>query len=260
MKDPAFLFYSKDFYEGTRLMIPEERACFIDLLIYQHQNDYIPNEIKRIMMYCSGVDKATLEATLQAKFKLCDKGWFNEKLAKVIEERKLFSSKQSINGVVGQYFKKAKSLLKPLEYGKFRKLYNEHSNTDIFNEIKEIDLKDEATLKAMLIAKLKHLEDVIEDVSINKIDWDIFLKTFNEITNKRLRVVEEKAKRQLNFILESGYTKEEIVKAIDNCYKDPYHIETGHMYLTPEFISRIDKFQKYVDVKKVKKEKKEEKL
>ena len=37
MKDPAFLFYSKDFYEGTRTMLPEERACYIDLMIYQHQ-------------------------------------------------------------------------------------------------------------------------------------------------------------------------------------------------------------------------------
>jgi len=35
MKDPAFLFYSKDFYEGTRTMLPEERACYIDLMIYQ---------------------------------------------------------------------------------------------------------------------------------------------------------------------------------------------------------------------------------
>ena len=32
MKDPAFLFYSKDFYEGTRTMLPEERACYIDLM------------------------------------------------------------------------------------------------------------------------------------------------------------------------------------------------------------------------------------
>lgn len=69
-KDPAFLFYSKDFYEGTRMMLPEERACFIDLMIYQHQNGFIPDDKRRLMMYCSGIDEATLEATLEAKEQL----------------------------------------------------------------------------------------------------------------------------------------------------------------------------------------------
>src|SRR5690606_20628174 len=105
-KDPAFLFYSKEFYEGTRTMLPEERACYIDLMIYQHQHEYIPNDIKRVSMYCSGIDQAILEATLKAKFKLCDKGWYNHKLSKVIDERKEFSKRQSDNGLVGQFFKK----------------------------------------------------------------------------------------------------------------------------------------------------------
>ena len=75
MKDPAFLFYSKDFYEGTRMMLPEERACYMDLLVYQHQNGSIPTDLKRVLMYCNGVDLATLEATLEAKFELVDEGW-----------------------------------------------------------------------------------------------------------------------------------------------------------------------------------------
>ena len=49
-KDPAFLLYSKDFYEGTRMMLPEERACYVDLMIYQHQNGgFIPNDVRRII-------------------------------------------------------------------------------------------------------------------------------------------------------------------------------------------------------------------
>ena len=96
-KDPAFLFYSKDFYEGTRTMLPEERACYIDLLIYQHQNGgFIPNDLKRVLMYCSGCNEATLQATLEAKFKLSDKGWVNEVLEKVMSDREEFSGKQKI--------------------------------------------------------------------------------------------------------------------------------------------------------------------
>ena len=107
--DPAFLFYSKDFYEGTRTMLPEERACYMDLLIYQHQHGPIPTDIKRVLLYCNGIAEATLIATLEAKFKLCDKGWVNRRLSEVIQQREEFSNRQSVNGKVGQFFKKAKA-------------------------------------------------------------------------------------------------------------------------------------------------------
>lgn len=106
-KDPAFLFYGKDFYEGTRTMLPEERACLIDLLVYQHQHGgLIPNNIKRLQMYCSGIDEATLKVTLEAKFRLTDKGWQNSKMEVLTEERNSFKDKQSYNGKVGNFFKK----------------------------------------------------------------------------------------------------------------------------------------------------------
>lgn len=156
MKDPAFLFYAKDFYEGTRTMLPEERACYLDLLIYQHQNGFIPNDLRRLSMYCSGVDEATLEATLEAKFKLCDKGWYNEKLQKVQEERKEFSEKQSQNGLIGQFFKKAKKQLKAAEYRKLVDFTKKrYTNYELASHIKSHE-SHEATLQAML----KHLEDV----------------------------------------------------------------------------------------------------
>ncbi len=67
-KDPAFLFYSKDFYEGTRMMTPEERGCYIDLLIFQHQNGYIPDDIRRLSLYCSGCSPETIAEVLALKF------------------------------------------------------------------------------------------------------------------------------------------------------------------------------------------------
>lgn len=170
-KDPAFLFYSKDFYEATRTMLPKERACYIDLLIYQHQNEYIPNEIERISMYCSGIDEATLQATLQAKFKLCDKGWYNERLFEVIEQRKTFGEKQSDNGLIGQFFKKAKSSLPSKDYSKLKDfIYNVFTKEKLINELK-INNNHETMLQAMLQAMLKHLVNVNvivnEDVIIN---------------------------------------------------------------------------------------------
>lgn len=163
-KDPAFLFYSKDFYEGTRLMLPEERACYIDLMIYQHQHGYIPNDIKRMLMYCSGVNEATLEATLKAKFKLTDKGWLNSKLNNVINERREYAEKQSSNGLLGQFFKKAKSNVSIKIFNKLKDyIYNEYGKENLIEQLK----KDKTTHEAMLKALLKHLEDVNENEDID---------------------------------------------------------------------------------------------
>ena len=172
MKDPAFLFYSKDFYEGTRTMLPKERACYIDLLIYQHQHGRIPiDDYERLSMYCSGIDEATLKATLKAKFKQEDDGWYNLKLKKTIDDRSEFAKKQSINGKIGQFWKKSKSILSKTDYNKLRELLESQSNKDIFNKIKEIEINKntlEAMLEAMLEAKLKHLVNVNANVNVNK--------------------------------------------------------------------------------------------
>lgn len=170
MKDPAFLFYSKDFYEGTRTMLPEERACYIDLMIYQHQNGPIPNDMRRIKQYCSGIDEATLKATLEAKFKATHEGWINERLQIVIDERNIYSSKQSQNGKIGQFYKKAKEVLNAKKYLEIRKLYKDKTNDELLKEIEKFDLTNKASLKASLEGLLKHLVNenaiVIKDILI----------------------------------------------------------------------------------------------
>ena len=159
MKAPAFLFYSRDFYEGTRTMLPEERACYIDLLIYQHQNEFIPNDIKRISMYCSGIDISIVEATLEAKFKLTSKGWINNRLSEVMEDRKEFADKQSVNGQVGQFFKKAKSILNSKDFNKIRSELEGISNDQKLDLISERLKDSNDNLEAMLQSMLKHLAD-----------------------------------------------------------------------------------------------------
>jgi len=166
-KDPAFLFYSKAFYEGTRMMLPEERACFIDLMIYQHQHGFIPTDTKRLLLYCGGIAKATLEATLEAKFKLCDKGWYNQKLSDVMEERKEFSEKQALNGRVGQFFKKAKAELNAKDYLKLFTWLKEFNNEEKLKIINDFEEKNKAMLIPMLEAMLKHIVDINKDESAN---------------------------------------------------------------------------------------------
>lgn len=167
MKDPAFLFYAKDFYEATRTMLPEERACYIDLMIYQHQNGgYIPNDLKRVLMYCSGISMDTLTTTLKAKFKLSQKGWYNQKLQQVMEDRASFSQKQSVNGKVGQFFKSA---AKKLTARELKKLKATISSLSINNqELYQSWITQYTCPKTMLAALLKHLENVNADEIKNR--------------------------------------------------------------------------------------------
>ena len=153
MKDPAFLFYSKDFYEGTRMMLPAERACYVDLLIYQHQNGAIPNDPKRVLMYCSGVDEATLIATLEAKFKLTSEGWINERLETAILQRESFKNERSSTGKVGQFWKKAYKILAKTE---IKILKSKLSKQQIINFLENVDDIDESTLKALLKLSLSN--------------------------------------------------------------------------------------------------------
>lgn len=167
LKDPAFLFYSKDFYEGTRMMLPEERACLIDLMIYQHQNGIIPNDPRRLVLYCSGVDEATLIATLKAKFKLTDKGWVNNKMEEVLTYRKEFADKQSVNGQVGQFFKKAKKVLKAKQYNQLRDHLTQFSNNEKLQIIEKYEAIHVGSLEAMLEAMLKHLANANANANAN---------------------------------------------------------------------------------------------
>lgn len=193
MKDPAFLFYSNDFYEGTRTMLPEERACYIDLLIYQHQHDFITTDLNRMLLYCNGISKATLEATLEAKFKLCDKGWYNDTLKRVIESRKIFSDKQSINGTIGQFWKKSKAILSGEDYLKLRESLINKSKDELYNMILNFEINKD-TLKALLQASLKHI------VNENVIEIEIENVNENNNINNNIKFKKEKIDFDFDFI------------------------------------------------------------
>lgn len=191
-KNPAFLFYSTDYYEGTRTMLPTERAAYIDLMIYQHQHGLIDIPAKRLTLYCAGVSEDDIQHVLDAKFVKVDGGYINEKLKTVLDERKDYVAKQSMNGVVGQFWKKAKSLLNKKEYQQLRDNLHELTNEGLVTMLREYESKPYSDPKAMLIAmleaSLKHLEDEdeIEDEieNTNEIEFSIFWDNFHSITGK----------------------------------------------------------------------------
>ena len=97
-------------------------------------------------------------------------------------------------------------------------------------------------------------------ININlSVNWDALLLQFNSITGKKQRVICDKTKRQINARLKEGYSKNDIVNAITNCFNDDYHKENPH-FLTLEFISRADKMQKYAQEIKKSKPKQQDRL
>ena len=77
-----------------------------------------------------------------------------------------------------------------------------------------------------------------------------FLEKFNTATKRQFKILDDKTKRQLSARLKEGFTEDDILKATGNAYKDEYHQKTSHQYLTPEFITRADKLQRFLNVKK----------
>lgn len=78
---------------------------------------------------------------------------------------------------------------------------------------------------------------------------NILIDGFNEITGRDFRG-DDKTKRQLNGRLKEGYTIEEILLATKACFNSEYH-RKNPQYLTPEFITRSDKLQQYLNYARI---------
>jgi len=113
----------------------------------------------------------------------------------------------------------------------------EIKNRDIFLSI---SIKEDSSVNT----KEKVKDKLTVNSSVDEIDFESLLKWFNFITGKKLKVVNDKTKKQFVARLKDGYTKSDITKAIKNCFDDDFH-KANPKYLTLEFISRPDKFEKY---------------
>ena len=90
MKDPAFLFYTKDFISGTQHMSNEELGAYLRLLMYQHQHGSIPNQKDRMMRITSIFtfeDFDRIWEVIQDKFTIMDNHLVNERLSEEVAKR-----------------------------------------------------------------------------------------------------------------------------------------------------------------------------
>lgn len=76
---------------------------------------------------------------------------------------------------------------------------------------------------------------------------------FNNITGRSFKGT-DKSKSQFNARLNEGFTLDDFEKAITNCFNDEWHRQNTK-YLTPEFITRSEKLQQYLNIKNNKRNK-----
>lgn len=95
MKDPAFLFYSQDFYTGVATLTMEERGKYITLLCLMHQQGRMTEETISFLV-------GSISVNLKSKFKIDENGfWFNERLEIESEKRAKFTESRRTNGFKG---------------------------------------------------------------------------------------------------------------------------------------------------------------
>ncbi|AWG26022.1 DUF1376 domain-containing protein [Flavobacterium kingsejongi] len=98
MKDPAFLFYTKDFQSGTQDMSCDEVGAYLRLLMYQHQHGNIPVDKERLMRITSifTIEKFDMVWEMVGnKFNQIGNHLVNNRLDKEINQRSINKPKKT---------------------------------------------------------------------------------------------------------------------------------------------------------------------
>ncbi len=95
-------------------------------------------------------------------------------------------------------------------------------------------------------SKRTHIKnDKKEEKDNINIDFDLLINFYNYTFGRTTRTLSTKAKKQIKDRMKEGYTKKDLQQALLNAKNDSYHIETNFRYITLEFISRPDKFERF---------------
>lgn len=105
----------------------------------------------------------------------------------------------------------------------------------------------EPPLKEVVDANIisNNIKDINNNSTSIKVDWNALINQFNLITGKKTKVISPIVKNKILARLKEGYSKQDFLNAIENCYNDKWHKETNHKHLTLEFISRADKLERF---------------
>lgn len=210
-KDPAFLFYSKDWLEGTAEMFPEEKGVYIDLLAHQHQRGELPSDSRRLakMVGISSTDFDKIWEGIKHKFERTLERTLNRKLERVMSERYSKGRKNKLIGTFGFVLKKL-DLPKSTE-NELRKMFNVNELLD--NDFKNIDSE---RYTERCTEWCQNAIAVIGNANEDK-NTTTYISTTRDFYNKQLSSITEKNGASENYrtLVDFLYGKNELGKQMD---------------------------------------------
>ena len=232
LRSVSTAFWSDPFIED---LTPSEKLLFLYFITNDKTNmlGIYEVSIKKIS-FDTGLNKDIIEKALKEFERLSKVRYFNNHIVLVN-----FMKHQNFN-----------PNMKKSAIDVYNSLPNELKNNELILTKDNYDKGFQSLLNHYgMVSKVEYniIELEYEEEAINvdlSIDHDALLKAFNDLTGKKIKIVSDKAKRQLKARLKDGYSKSDIWNAIENCFKDKYHQENPR-FLTLEFISRADKMEKY---------------
>jgi uncharacterized protein YdaU (DUF1376 family) len=165
-KDPAFLFYPKDWLEGTAEMHPNEKGVYIDLLCYQHQKGDLPTDTSKLarLVRLSVSDFTEIWNSISIKFETKGERTYNKRLNDEINDRSTRAHKNKVVGWFSAYLRTHE--LNKAQYSLLKKTFK----TDDFNNIPNDRLNE--CINEWCNERLKSIEDANEDANANSIIID----------------------------------------------------------------------------------------
>ena len=86
-----------------------------------------------------------------------------------------------------------------------------------------------------------------EEKEESTIDYQALLDFVNVTFGRKIKTINDKAKRGYRKLLKDGYKKEDILNAMNNCKENQYHKDNNYQYCSSEFFSRAETIDKYAD-------------
>lgn len=186
-KDPAFLFYYKDFDNDTASWEAESIGWYIRLLCYQAGNGELPSDLEEIAQIARvkfsefQLFSERWACRLASKFAINDNGkLYNKKLSTIQENRKIDavkSRKKSILSILGNYIK-----YNNLSEETIQNLKENFNHNDFISIVDEQDRKNAILTKIDEIITKSSLSDTLSDTLIY----------VNENVNESINIKEKK--------------------------------------------------------------------
>ena len=195
MKDPAVLFYIKDWLTSTAEMDADCRGWYLNLLLHNYDKGDLPNDLEKLAVLCNVKFSEykrfehVFEQVLKHKFEHNENlRLTNTRTNEILQSRELFKDKRSKAGKISYMMKY------------FAKNFAEdYKNTGLRDFVKknfnyEIDSKNEQEFKQVF----KHLFELYinENENVNK---EVSSNNFssNDINNYKVENFEKKSKNEI---------------------------------------------------------------